>query len=114
MTADYFTEDQKLLRPKRVPWTMNECSRMSKIAKDKGYQINVVSRFGCDRQAHDAWHVPRKDVPRIIEQLFRQRIPAEVQAEGHGKASVIFVYDHYGSSIINALNRFQKNKGDKL
>ena len=114
MTEPYFTEDQKLLKPKREAWNMNDQQNMSEIAKDKGYQINIVSRFGCDRKAHDAWHVPRADVGRLIEQLFRQRIPVEVQAEGHHKASIIFVYDHRAETILSALSNFQKNKEEKV
>lgn len=112
MTEAYFTEDQKLVKPKRVPWTFDECMAMTNIGKDKDYQINTVSRLGCDRKPHDAWHVPREDIPQLIEQLFRQRIPVEVQAEGHYKASIIFVYDHQGSSVLSALYAFQRNRGN--
>lgn len=114
MTQAYYTEDQKLLKPKRIPWDWDEQDAMRQLLHDKGYLINIVTRLGCDRQPHDAWEVQRSDIPQLIEQLFRQRIPVEVQPEGHGKASIIFVYDHSGDSVVSAVYRFQRNKGGKL
>lgn len=112
MSRAYFTEDQKLVRFQRVAWTFDECILMSELMETKGYQISAASRFGCDRQPHDAWQVERKDIPQLIEQLFRQRIPVEVQAEGKGKAGIIFVYDNTASQVINAIGMFQKNRRD--
>lgn len=110
MTEAYFTEDQKLVRFPRVAWTDDDCYTIKDILSNKGYPINCVSRLGCDRQPHDAWEIQRKDVGAIVEQLFRQRIPVEVQAEGHGKASVIFVYDNNIAQVIDAVGMFQRNK----
>ena len=110
MSQAYFTEDQKLYRPNRVAWTDDECYLIREILYGKGYPINCVSRLGCDRKPHDAWEVLRADVPYLIEQLFRQRITVEVQAEGHGKAGIIFVYDYSSAQIIDAVGMFQRNK----
>lgn len=110
MTESYFTEDQKLYRLKEVPkWSFEECMSIHDILREKGYLVNCVARIGCDRKYHDAWEVNRKDVPRLVEQLFRQRFTVEVQAEGHGKASINFVYDYVGESVIGAVERFQRN-----
>lgn len=110
MTEAYYTETEKLVRFKRVPWTWDEQDIIRDTLAEKGYYMNVVSRLGCDRQPHDAWQIDRIDTPRIIEQLFRQRLHVEVQPEGKGKAGIIFVYDNRASEIINAVNRFQKNR----
>ena len=93
-------------------WTPDECRAMEKILEDKNYEIDTVSRLGCDRKFHDAWMVERKDVPRLIEQLFRQRIVVEVQAEGKGKACINFVYDYSATRIITCCGKFWKNKDD--
>jgi len=115
MTQAYFNESQKLTRFKRIPWSWKAQDVMREILCEKGYYINCVTRIGCDRHAHDAWQVQREDVPRLVEQLFRQRIAVEVQAEGHGKASINFVYDYHEDSIIGACHRFHKNKkGDDV
>jgi hypothetical protein len=111
MSRAYFTEDQKLIRFPRVAWTFDECMLMSELMESKGYRITATSRIGCDRQPHDAWEVNRKDIPQIVEQLFRQRIPVEVQAEGRSKAGVIFVYDNSAAQVIDAIGMFQRNKG---
>ena len=112
MSRAYFNEAQKLVRFPRVAWTYDECFLIKDIMEGKGYNITAVSRLGCDRQPHDAWEVNRRDIPRLIEQLFRQRIPVEVQAEGKGKAAVIFVYDNSVAQIIDAVGMFQKNRRD--
>lgn len=109
MTQPYFTEDQKMAYSPWPKWTMAECDTIRETLYNKGYFINCVSRVGCDRKYHDAWEVERADVPRLIEQLFRQRIVVEVQAEGKGMASINFCYDYSASQIINAVKRFQKN-----
>lgn len=110
MTEPYFTEDQKMYASDNIPkWTFDECYIIQEVLLQKGYLVNCVSRVGCDRKYHDAWQVERKDIPRLIEQLFRQRIAVEVQAEGHGKASINFVYDYYAETIISAVKKFQKN-----
>ena len=110
MSRPYFTEDEKMVFSPSPKWTWKESNTIEKILRNKGYNINVVTRVGCDRKWHDAWLVRRKDVPRLIEQLFRQRIVVEVQAEGHYEASINFVYDYSASKIINAVTRFQFNK----
>lgn len=110
MTRDYFTEDAKLAKLKNTEWTINDCEIMHNLMNKKGYFINCVYRRGCDMKYHNAWEVERKDVPRLVEQLFRQRLVAEFQAEGHGKASINFVYDYHPSTIIDAIHRFWKNK----
>ena len=106
----YFTENAKMAYTSFPKWTMEDCMKMENILYDKGYYIHTVSRVGCDRKYHDAWQVNREDVPRLIEQLFRQRIAVEVQAEGHGKASINFVYDYHADTIISAVKRFWRNK----
>ena len=110
MSRPYFTEDEKMAYSPFPKWTFRECLKISEILHEKGYLINCVSRVGCDRRYHDAWQVERKDMPRLIEQLFRQRITVEVQAEGHGKASITFAYDYSAKTIIEAVGRFQNNK----
>lgn len=110
MTESYFTEDQKMYVSNFPKWTFDECYLMQEILEKKGYPMNCVSRVGCDRRWHDAWQVQRDDVPRLVEQLFRQRLVVEVQAEGHGKASINFVYDYHADTIIAAVKRFWRNK----
>ena len=110
MTESYYDESQKLVRFKRVPWTWTEQDLIKDILSKKGYDAHVVTRLGCDRQPHDALHVSRKDVPQLVEQLFRQRFHVEVQPEGHGMAAIIFVYDNRAGEVIERFGRFQKNK----
>ncbi|MCR5027042.1 MAG: hypothetical protein K6A34_06345 [Methanobrevibacter sp.] len=110
MSRPYFTEDEKMAYSPFPKWTWKETNTIRRILENKGYSITICSRVGCDRKYHDAWEVERKDIPRLIEQLFRQRIVVEVQAEGHGKASINFVYDYSASQIIDAVTRFQINK----
>ena len=110
MTESYFTEDQKMYTSNFPKWNFDECYRIHEILQDKGYFMNCVLRVGCDRKYHDAWQVEREDVPRLVEQLFRQRLVVEVQAEGHGKASINFVYDYHADTIISAVKRFWRNK----
>ena len=111
MGESYFTEDQKLVKFKTLPWTADECYAIQKILDEKGYSVTVgVQRLGCDRKFHDSWQVWREDVPRLVEQLFRQRITVEVQAEGKGKASINFCYDYPASQILDAVHRFWRNK----
>lgn len=110
MSRPYLTEEAKMALSPFPKWTWKESNTISRILYNKGYYINVVSRVGSDRRWHDAWLCQRKDIPRIIEQLFRQRIVVEVQAEGHGEASINFVYDYPASQIIEAVTRFQLNK----
>lgn len=108
--AYLITSEEKMAYSPFPKWTMEESETMHKILRDKGYHVNVVSRVGCDRKYHDAWQVQRADIPRLIEQLFRQRIVVEVQAEGHLKASINFVYDYSASHIISCIKKFWRNK----
>ena len=110
MSRPYFTEDQKMVYSHAPKWNWKESNTITSYLHNRGYYVNIVSRVGCDREWHDAWLCQRKDVPRLIEQLFRQRIVVEVQAEGHGEASINFVYDYPASQIIEAVSRFQLNK----
>ena len=110
MSRAYFTEDQKARKLVRVPWTWDENDLIRSILYEKGYLINCVSRVACDGKPHDAWQVERADVPQLVEELFRQRIVAEFQAEGHGKAGIIFGYDYRASTIIDAVSRFRRNR----
>ena len=80
----------------------------------KGYFVNCVSRIGADRKWHDALQIERADAPRLVEQLFRQRLVAEFQAEGRYHAAIIFSHDYAAETIITAVERFQKNNGGKL
>lgn len=109
MTESYFTEDQKMYTSNFPKWNFDECYIIQEILEEKGYSMNCVTRVGCDRKWHDAWQVERKDVPRLVEQLFRQRLVVEVQAEGHGKASINFVYDYHAETIMAAVKRFWRN-----
>ena len=109
MTESYFTEDQKMYTSNFPKWNFDECYIIQEILEEKGYHMNCVTRVGCDRKWHDAWQVERKDVPRLVEQLFRQRLVVEVQAEGHGKASINFVYDYHAETIIASVKRFWRN-----
>lgn len=110
MSESYFTEEDKLVRVSFPKWTNKETSEMSHIMYTKDYEVNCVQRIGCDGKLHDAWLVPRADIPMIIEQLFRKRIVVEVQAEGHYRASVNFVYDYPASQILEVCRRFHRNK----
>lgn len=116
MSRPYLTEDAKMFKAPVTRWSFEECGMIHEILMDKGYLVNCVSRIGCDRKYHDAWQVEREDIPQLIEQLFRQRLVVEVQAEGKYKASINFVYDYYAETILDAVRRFQKNtiKGDAL
>lgn len=110
MSRAYFGEEAKLVNPQFPKWTGKECHKMEEILREKGYYIMTCMRIGCDMKYHDSWQVQREDMPRLIEQLFRQRIVVEVQAEGHGKASINFCYDYHAKHILSAVRRFQKNK----
>jgi len=113
MTEPYFTEDAKLAMSPFPPWTLEECGIIHRILTNKGYYMNNVSRMGCDRKYHDAWQVMRDDVPRLVEELFKRRIAVEVQAEGRGMASIIFVYDYSAVQIISAVNNFWENNNEE-
>ena len=110
MSRSYFTEDQKMAYSPYPAWTFDESAMIRDILYEKGYFVNIVARVGCDRHYHDAWLVQRRDIGRLIEQLFRQRIVVEVQAEGHGEASINFCYDYEGAHIIRCVKRFHRNK----
>ena len=115
MSRPYLTEDAKMFSAPTRAWSIEECITIHNILFEKGYFVNCVSRIGSDRKYHDAWQVEREDIPMLIEQLFRQRLVVEVQAEGAYKASINFVYDYNAETIIEACRRFQKNrKGDAL
>ena len=100
MSRSYFNEFQKTVRFERIPWTWDEQDIIKNILNNKGYPTQIVTRLGCDRQPHDTLYVQRKDVPRLVEQCFRQRFHVEVQAEGQGKAAIIFVYDNRATEVI--------------
>lgn len=110
MTKAYFTEDQKLVKFHTSRWTWDEQDTIQNILREKGYNVNCVSRIACDGESHDAWQVDRDDIPQLVEELFRQRLVAEFQAEGHGKAGIIFGYDFHADTIIDAVSRFRRNK----
>ena len=110
MGQAYFTDDAKMFRAPSTRWSLEDCVAIQDILESKGYEVHCVSRMGCDRKPHDALQVERADVPRLIEQCFRQRLVVECQAEGKGKASINFVYDYFGEDIISRVRRFQKNK----
>lgn len=114
MGRKYFDETAKLAKSPWPKWDIEECLLIQNILQEKDYNVQCVSRIGCDRKFHDAWQVERKDVPRLVEQLFRKRIVVEVQAEGHGKASINFVYNYKASDIIAAVKKFWKNKEDTI
>ena len=81
MSRSYFTEDAKMFKAHTSRWTLEDCETIHRILSEKGYIVNCVSRVGCDRKYHDALQVQRADIPRLIEQCFRQRLVVEVQAE---------------------------------
>lgn len=110
MTEAYHTEDMKLVKMARVPWTFDECMLIHNIFHDKGYNVNCVDRIGADGKWHDAFQIERKDAPVLVEQLFRQRLVAEYQAEGHGNAAIIFSHNYACETIIAAVKKFQKNR----
>ena len=117
MSRAYFTEDQKLAKLTHPPrWTISEQTIIEETLFDKGYFVNTVSRIACDCKWHDALQVKREDMPQLIEELFRQRLTFEVQAEGKYNASIIFCYDDHATTVISAVKRFRKNKrnGGKL
>lgn len=113
MSRSYFTEDQKLVSLNVPNWTMDDCLTIRNILQDKGYFTNCVNRIGADGKWHDALQVYRADVPRLVEQCFRQRLVAEFQAEGHDLASIIFSYDYAAETIISCVSRFQKNNNEE-
>ena len=110
MSRSYFTEDQKLVRCNFPKWTWEEQDVIRETLWDKGYFCNTVSRIGADGKSHDAIQVKRRDIPQLVEEFFRQRIVAEYQAEGSYDASIIFSHNYAAESIIDAINRFRKNK----
>ena len=110
MTEPYPTEDQKLVKLKRKPWTFKECDAINCILYEKGYGVNCVTRTGADLKGHDALQIKRKDAPQLLEQFFRQRLVAEWQTEGHGTAAIIFSHNYRGETIIAAIKRFQKKQ----
>lgn len=112
MTRSYFTEDQKMVYSPFPKWNFEEQRVIRETLIMKGFFINCVSRVGCDRKYHDAWLVERDDVPQLIEELFRQRLIVEVQAEGNYKAAINFCYDYHADTIISACRRFRNKKGD--
>ena len=105
----YFTEDQKLVKLSRKAWTIPQCMKIHQILTSKEYFANCVNRIGADGKWHDAIQVQREDLPTLIEMCLRQRFYVEVQAEGKGKACIIFVYDQNAEYIIEGLSRFWKN-----
>lgn len=108
MNRSYNTEDQKMVRLKRQPWTHKECQTIHNILCKKGYVANCVIRIGADGKWHDALQVERADMPQLIEELFRQRLIVEIQAEGSYKASINFCYNYRASTIIDAVSSFRK------
>lgn len=111
MSRAYHTEDQKLVSLANVEnWSWDDCFEIRNILEDKGYSVNCVLRIGADGEFHDALEVDRVDAPRLVEQLFRQRLVAEFQGEGHWKAAIIFSHDYPAETIIRKVGRFQKNK----
>lgn len=111
MNKEYFTENQKFGKLSNPRWNRDDQTTIHETLLDKGYLVNCVSRVGCDMKYHDAWQVYREDVPALIEQLFRQRLTVEVQAEGSYKASINFVYDYHAETILDAISRFQRKQG---
>ncbi len=116
MSRSYFSQDQKLVSlTNQEPWSIDDCYCITDILYGKGYFVNCVSRIGADKKWHDSWHIKREDAPKLVEQLFRQRLVAEFEAEGHDMAAVIFSYDYPAETIISAVKRFQKNnRGDSI
>lgn len=115
MSKPYMTREDKLALPRYPFWTVDETSAIESILFKKGYHIIVTTtRLGCDCKEHDAWIVPRRDVGVIIEQLFRQRISVEVEAEGSMQAAIIFVYDYKASDILKAVKKFHRMKEGEL
>ncbi|WP_407415736.1 hypothetical protein [Methanobrevibacter sp.] len=109
-TAEYLTEETKLATCNYPRWTSEESSIIEETLYRKGYEAHSVFRIGADREWHDALQVNRQDMGRLIEQLFRQRLVVEVQAEGHGKAAIINSYDFAGETFVSAVKRFHNNK----
>ena len=114
MTEPYPTEEQKFAKLKREVWTFEDCDLINKILFEKGYGVNCVSRVGADLKSHDALQIKRQDAPQLLEQLFRQRLVAEWQAEGKGKAAIIFSHNYKVETIIAAIKRFQKKQEENL
>lgn len=105
------TREDKLALPRHPFWTVDESIEIERILFKKDYHVIVTTtRLGCDCKEHDAWIVPRRDVGIIVEQLFRQRIAVEVEAEGNMQAAIIFVYDYAAEDILRAVRRFRKVK----
>ena len=109
MSRSYFTEDQKMVRIDFPKWTWDEQDIIRDTLMDKGFFTNCVSRIGADGKSHDALQVRREDVPQLVEELFRQRLVAEFQAEGKYNASIIFSHNFAAETIIEAVARFRKN-----
>lgn len=110
MNRSYLTEDAKLIKMVFPRWSAKDCETIRETLYTKGYFTNCVLRIGSDGKYHDALQVEREDVPQLVEQLFRQRLVAEYQAEGNYKASINFVYDYAAETIIDAVRRFQNRR----
>lgn len=109
MSRPYLTREEKLTLPRYPFWTVDETEKMRKILFKKGYPVIVITtRLGCDKEEHDAWIVPRVDVGVFIEQLSRQRLTVEVEAEGSMQSALTFVYDYKGEDVLKAVRRFQR------
>lgn len=111
MSRAYFNETAKLytITDDSNKWTLEDDFELMTTLYDKGYENHTCARLGCDRNYHNAILVQRDDIPRLIEQCFRQRLNVEVQAEGHGKASIIFVYDYGPKELLAAVRKFHRN-----
>ena len=109
MSRSYFTEDQKLVKMNFPKWTWDEQDIIRDTLWSKGFFTNCVLRIGADGKNHDALQVRREDVPQLVEELFRQRLVAEFQAEGRYNASIIFSHNFAAETIIEAVQKFRKN-----
>ena len=109
MSKPYLSQEEKLSQPHFPLWSHQGSEEMRSILHRKDYHIIVpTTRKGYDGKEHNSWVVYRKDIPKFIEQLFRQRINVEVEAIGQFEADIIFVSDPKESEMIRIVKKFRK------
>ena len=109
MSKPYLSEEEKLCQPHYPLWSHESTETMRTILHKKNYHVIVpTTRKGYDGREHNSWVIYRKDIPKFIEQCFRQRLNIEVEAIGQFEADIIFVSDPSEEQMLKLVRRFQK------